>query len=74
MNDHEDSSDSDLGGKERRKCVDCSALAPETETNYTLISQRHGWRLTRGKDAAGRKVMEWRCPDCYARVRPKTAL
>jgi hypothetical protein len=51
------------------KCVDCSAVAPPTGTNYTLISSRFGWRLTRSDTATGRKVMEWRCPACYARHR-----
>ncbi len=65
--DHEKDPDS----KERRVCVDCNEIAPATETNYTLISQRHGWRLTRTTDAAGRKVMEWRCPTCFSRFKPK---
>ena len=57
--------------EERRCCVDCMALAPETETNYTLISQRHGWRLTRQVDGAGLTTMAWHCPGCFARRRPK---
>jgi hypothetical protein len=55
--------------KNVRQCVDCGALSPETETNYTLISSRHGWRLTRSFDAEGRKIMEWRCPPCWNRFR-----
>jgi hypothetical protein len=42
-----------------------------TETNYTLISQQYGWRLTRRTTAAGRKVAEWRCPDCFAKYRAR---
>jgi hypothetical protein len=49
------------------KCVDCEKTAPPTGTNYTLISSRFGWRLTRTEARSGRKVMEWRCPACYAR-------
>jgi hypothetical protein len=50
---------------ERQTCVDCQALSPETETNYTLISARYGWRLSRRRDARGKLVMEWRCPKCW---------
>lgn len=49
----------------RKHCVDCGVLSPATETNYTLISARHGWRLTRLVDATGRSQMEWRCPRCW---------
>ncbi len=51
----------------RNRCVDCGAASPATETNYTLISQRHGWRLTRSVDRDGRKIAEWRCPQCWMR-------
>jgi len=47
------------------RCVDCGKKPPPTDTNYTLISTRHGWRLTRGTDKEGRRVMEWRCPTCW---------
>ncbi len=57
--------ESDAAGSGRHRCVDCDKLSPETDTNYTLISARHGWRLTRGADAAGRTVVEWRCPQCW---------
>jgi hypothetical protein len=50
---------------ERQNCVDCRALAPETETNYTLIGSRYGWRLTKRRDGHGRLAMEWRCPKCW---------
>ncbi len=51
------------------QCVDCGEIAPPTETNFTLISSRHGWRLTRTFTPDGRKVMQWRCPECFARYR-----
>jgi len=51
--------------KERQTCVDCRELSPETETNYTLISARFRWRLTRTKDADGKLHVEWRCPSCW---------
>jgi len=46
-------------------CVTCGKQAPETETNYTLISAQFGWRLTRYKRADGSLVLEWRCPVCW---------
>jgi len=49
----------------RQRCVDCGVLSPETETNYTLISARHGWRLTRRYETDGRLVVEWRCHACW---------
>ena len=50
---------------ERQTCVDCRALSPETDTNYTLISARYGWRLTKRHDTRGMLVMEWRCVKCW---------
>ncbi len=46
-------------------CVACGKQAPETETNYTLISAQFGWRLTRYKRDDGTLVLEWRCPNCW---------
>jgi hypothetical protein len=50
---------------ESQTCVTCGKHAPETETNYTLISAQFGWRLTRYKGADGSIVLEWRCPACW---------
>ena len=50
---------------DRQTCVDCNILAPETDTNYTLIGSRHGWRLTRRVEPDGRAVPEWRCQACW---------
>jgi len=50
---------------QRQDCVDCRKLSPETETNYTLISARHGWRLRREQLPDGTLVVEWRCPACW---------
>jgi hypothetical protein len=54
-------------------CVDCRALAPETETAYTLIGQAHGWRLTFRQNAQGERIPEWRCPECFKRVKERSA-
>jgi hypothetical protein len=51
--------------RERQTCADCRALSPETETSYTLIGSRYGWRLTKRRDAHGRIGVEWRCPKCW---------
>jgi hypothetical protein len=53
----------------RQTCADCGETPPATETNYTLISARHGWRLSRSVDEHGQKVMKWRCPDCWKKFR-----
>jgi len=54
---------------DERHCVDCGLAAPRTETNYTLISSRHGWRLTIVTDQGGRKSSALRCPACWAKYR-----
>lgn len=48
-------------------CSDCGMRSPATETNYTLIGARHGWRVTLAKDTGGPRSMEWRCPKCWER-------
>jgi hypothetical protein len=47
------------------RCADCGIAAPQTETNYTLISARHGWRLSLQRTPDGRKETVWRCPSCW---------
>lgn len=56
---------------DRRICGDCGKQAPETETGYTLINAKHGWRNTRHKDGSGQYVIEWRCPDCWRASKEK---
>jgi hypothetical protein len=50
----------------RHRCVDCHCAAPATDTEYTLISARFGWRLTPRTVAAGRTILEWRCAACWS--------
>ena len=52
-----------------RSCVDCNVTAPITETTNTLMGPLHGWRLTLRVGADGRRVGDWRCPDCWALAR-----
>lgn len=61
------------GSKRSQKCFDCGIESPSTDTNYTLISARYGWRLTFGEDASGQRTTEWRCPQCWQRHRKNTA-
>jgi hypothetical protein len=59
-----------LEATEERTCTDCGARAPTTQTNYTLISASHGWRLASRPGGAGQKpVLEWRCPGCWLAYR-----
>jgi hypothetical protein len=46
-------------------CVDCGKQSPRTETGFTLISQRFGWRLRRERLSDGNVLVEWRCPECW---------
>ncbi len=46
-------------------CVQCARTSPATDSNHTLISARHGWRLTREQSASGQLAVAWRCPKCW---------
>ncbi|MEO7092597.1 MAG: hypothetical protein ABI175_05050, partial [Polyangiales bacterium] len=52
-------------------CCDCKARSPETDTNYTLISSRYGWRLSRHVASDGTFLVEWRCPRCWERYKAR---
>ncbi len=52
---------------DRPTCIACGAHAPNTDTNYTLISATFGWRLTRRAVLPdGTRAVEWRCPSCWS--------
>ena len=53
-------------------CVDCSEQSPQTETSYTLISSRYGWRLSLQAGPDGQRVAIWRCPACWQEHRRKS--
>jgi hypothetical protein len=38
-------------------------------TNYTLISQKHGWRLILEEAEPGQRISKWWCPSCWAEQR-----
>jgi hypothetical protein len=50
---------------QRQECIDCNVQSPFTDTNYTLISALHGWRLAVLRFPDGQFVVEWRCPHCW---------
>ena len=40
-------------------------VSPPTETNYTLISPKHAWRMLIIDTADGKKTPVWYCPKCW---------
>lgn len=61
---------------ERPQCCRCGGTSPATDTNYTLISAKHGWRLVLEHDESNRRIGKWWCPECWSehRERRKAAL
>ncbi|MFO0618553.1 MAG: hypothetical protein U0414_38530 [Polyangiaceae bacterium] len=59
-----DNHDDDEPSVAERCCVDCGAKAPKTQTAHTLISSKHGWRLSRAATGDG-YAFHWRCPRCW---------
>jgi len=51
------------------ECVDCGVRSPSDASEYTLFSSQHGWRLTKRTLADGKSILDWRCPDCFAKHR-----
>jgi hypothetical protein len=58
---------------DRPKCVACGSEAPETRTEYTLISAQYGWRVIRNRRAPGTTSIEWYCPACWKRRKTATS-
>jgi len=52
-------------------CVECGVSSPPTRTSHTLISAKHGWRLSRMKQADGSYLHEWRCLACFKAQKDK---
>lgn len=50
------------------KCSDCRTTAPQTETAFTLIGPKFGWRLT-FQDLDGERHQVWRCRECWNKHR-----
>jgi hypothetical protein len=58
---------------DRPICVGCGAVAPDTDTNHTLISSTFGWRLTRRKSFDGTTLLDWRCAKCWKQLKVPAA-
>jgi hypothetical protein len=55
-----------------RKCVGCAADPPVSgDGAITLMSLKHGWRLSRKTDGSGEVRTEWRCRSCWAAYRER---
>jgi hypothetical protein len=55
-------------------CVDCKREAPPTNTENTLISAQHGWRLLRKRLDNGGVLLEWRCGLCWSEHKARTGV
>ncbi len=58
---------STTGTVKQQRCAGCAAVSPTTETNYTLISPKHAWRMVVEVTEDGRKEPSWYCPKCWER-------
>jgi DNA-directed RNA polymerase subunit RPC12/RpoP len=55
--------------REPAVCVDCGAKQPSaSRTDNTLVG-KDGWRLLRRKDENDEVGLEWRCPECWAKLK-----
>jgi hypothetical protein len=60
-----------MSTREFEVCVVCGIESPKTDTNYTLISPKFGWRLSRRAAGDGTFIVEWRCADCWTKHKEK---
>jgi hypothetical protein len=60
-----------MSTREFEVCVVCGIQSPKTETNYTLISSKFGWRLSRRPADDGTFIVEWRCAECWIKHKEK---
>ena len=51
-------------------CSVCGVRAPETDSQYTLISSKYGWRLKREKYETI-YLLNWFCSDCWKKEKLK---
>jgi hypothetical protein len=54
-----------------RTCVRCHTQAPETQTEYTLIGEKHAWRCAKSTKQDGTHALEWYCPKCWKKISGK---
>jgi len=65
--------DSDELSASRQVCGACGIESPQTQTNYTLMSSRFGWRLSLEILPNGRRNAVWRCPKCWREFRNRSS-
>ena len=65
--------ETDEADSNAQTCSVCYVKAPPTETNYTLISSRHGWRLSIETLPDGKRNPVWRCPSCWQEYKTQAA-
>lgn len=56
-----------------RVCDKCGMRSPKTQTDYTLITTKSGWRMTRKKKEDNTYEVIWYCPECWLHVKPASA-
>ncbi len=54
-----------MAASKLQTCDRCGLTSPPTETNYTLIGQKHAWRMLVLETANGSKTPVWYCPKCW---------
>jgi len=67
-------SDDDREQGKQQRCGGCGAVSPATQTNYTLISPKHAWRMVIESLPTGRREPAWYCPKCWERQKRRSAL
>lgn len=55
-----------------RRCAECGCRSPATDTDYTLISARFGWRLSLREGPTGRRIPVWHCPECWTKLKKRS--
>lgn len=50
-------------------CSLCREASPITQTNFTLISNKHQWRMELVCGADGHKEPRWYCPECWQKLK-----
>jgi hypothetical protein len=53
------------------RCASCQKPSPLTETEYSLIGSRHGWRVSTRPTPEGRRVLDWCCAECWTKRKLK---
>ena len=57
----------------QQECCVCHDVSPVTQTNYTLISPKHQWRMEVRMGQNGVKEPLWYCPSCWEIIKQSRA-